>query len=220
MRALEACGDGFWELDLQDGSAWFSDWFYRKLAWPHETKRHTLAELQSLLKPPVWNELLGKFRDQLERNLPLDFEFDVQLPDGSSEWWHIRGIAERNSAGQPICLSGSMRDASLDRGAPRIPSSLLCLHEAFDALPVAAGLLDGQGTVLQSNRLWREFPPGVAAHLSARLRAANSQTAIEFWADWGGAEQGGSRRMRVRALAFPYNGRRHLAVTVEEPTPD
>jgi len=31
LRALDACGDGFWECDLIAGSAWFNDWFYRKL---------------------------------------------------------------------------------------------------------------------------------------------------------------------------------------------
>jgi hypothetical protein len=31
MRAIDSCGDGFWECDLLDGSAWFSHWFYQKL---------------------------------------------------------------------------------------------------------------------------------------------------------------------------------------------
>ena len=212
MRALDACGDGFWECDLIAGSAWFSDWFYRKLAWPHDAKRAALCDLQPALRPGGWERLMGTFRDHLEKDVPLDLEIEVEVevPGARLERWRMRGAALRNGAGQPIYLAGSMREETAGSDA----GTMACLGSAFDALPVAAALLDSHATVIVANQLWREFPEAIATQAIARLRAANSQTAIEFWLDEG--ERPSGRQLRVRAIAFQHEGARHLAVTLED----
>ena len=215
MRALEACGDGFWEFDLKDGSAWFNHWFYRKLAWPAETKRTTLGDLQPLLKPAAWKELMERIRGHLEKDLPLDLEFDVRVAQDQSERWQIRGAAQRNGAGQPEYLAGSMREIRLNDRSP-VASGLEGVGAAFDALPIAAALLDARAFVIEANRQWREFPTAISTQAVARLRAANSQTAIEFWLDQGPSSDKGPRQLRVRAIAFQHDGSRHLAVTLED----
>jgi hypothetical protein len=212
--ALKACGDGFWELNLQDGSAWYSEWFYQKLNWVAETKRTTLGDLEPLIQPAAWSELMSRFRDHLEQGRPLDLEFQVTLPDGSTPRWRLQGSADRNGLGQPVHLAGSMRDVS---GQPRSSESdLLGVRGAFEALPVAAALLDARATLLQTNRQWQEFPAATTDQAIARLRAANSHTAIEFWLDQGEGFKAGPRRLRVRAVAFQHDGGRHLAVTLED----
>jgi hypothetical protein len=213
MRALDACGDGFWECDLIAGSAWFSEWFYRKLAWPHDTKRAALCDLQPSLRPGVWERLMGTFRDHLEKGFALDLEIEVEVPDARVERWRMRGAALRNGAGQPIYLAGSMREVPAALTGSDV-SPTASLGSAFDALPVAAAILDGQATVMVANQLWRGFPETIATQAIARLRAANSQTAIEFWLDEGEGSSG--RQLRVRALAFQHEGTRHLAVTLED----
>ena len=80
LRALEACGDGFWELDLKSGSAWYSPWFYQKLDWPTETRRTTLGELESVLKAQAWMELMARIRAHLEQGRPLELDFEVAVP--------------------------------------------------------------------------------------------------------------------------------------------
>jgi hypothetical protein len=215
LRALEACGDGFWEFDLLDGSAWFNEWFYHKLAWPTELRRSTLADLQPAIAPQAWSALMANLRDHLERGTPLDLELEVRLAGDKREWWRIRGSAHRNGAGQPVSIAGSMRDVSADyRLTDHL--ALLRLRGAFESLPVAAALLDARATVLESNRLWQQFPQATAAQALARLRAANSQTAIEFWLDQGEGFEAGARQLRVRAIAFQHDGARHLAVTLED----
>ncbi len=77
-RALAACGEGFWEFDLIDGSAWFNDWFYRKLDWGHDARRPTLNDLEPALRPHAWHKLMSSFRDHLERGVPLDAELEVE----------------------------------------------------------------------------------------------------------------------------------------------
>jgi PAS domain-containing protein len=215
LRALEACGDGFWELDLKDGSAWYSEWFYQKLDWPAETKRTTLGDLESRLAPAAWTGLVSRIREHLEQGRPLDLELEVAVGDGSTRRWQIRGSAQRNRAGQPEHLAGSMREVA-DRTALGACSDLLGVRSAFDALPVAAALLDARAVLLEANRQWHELPAATTAHALARLRAANSHTAIEFWVDQGEGFDAGPRRLRVRAVAFQHQGARHLTVTLED----
>ena len=213
LRALAACGDGFWEFDLMDSSAWFSDWFYRKLRWASDTKRTTLVDLQPLLQPAAWDEMMRTIRAHLEQNLPLDLKLRVQVSPDQTEMWHMRGSTQRNPAGQPIHLAGSMREVSADAAHPETSSRLLRLRDAFDALPVAAALLDAESAVLEMNRLWRELPAGDVAEVITRVHAANVQSAVEFSVD-DGAEAGGTHRLRVRAVPFHHEGSRHLVVTL------
>ena len=218
MRALESCGDGFFEFDLLQGSAWFSDWFYEKLAWGRDNKCTALGDLQAQMHPTAWSELMARIRGHLEQGVALDFEFDVRTAGDSLERWRMRGRAHRNEAGQPVYLAGSMREVGSAAHVSGAHSglALVCLRSAFDALPVAAALLDGHATLLEANRLWREYPAITAAQAIARLRAANSQTAIEFWLDPGETASSGVRPLRVRAIAFQHEGARHLVVTLED----
>jgi len=215
LRALDACDDGFWECDLIAGSAWFNDWFYRKLDWPQDAKRSTLSDLRVALRPGDWERLMGTLRDHLEKGFPLDLEIEVDVRGARLERWRMRGAAQRNEAGQPIYVAGSMREM---RDEPANPDANIRARvgSAFDALPVAAALLDSHASVLVANQLWRKFPEATAGQAIARLRAANSQTAIEFWLDEDAHANAGVRQLRVRAVAFQHEGSRHLAVTLED----
>jgi PAS domain-containing protein len=215
LRALAACGDGFWECDLAAGSAWFNDWFYRKLAWPQDKNRATLGDLQAALGPDNWDRLMATFRDHLEKGTPLDLEIEVHVQGAGLERWRMRGAAQRNDAGQPVYLAGSMSEMQ-GEPAHRDTNKMACLASAFDALPIAAALLDSRATVIAANQLWRKFPEATADEAIARLRAANSQTAIESWLDETAEAHVGGRPLRVRAVAFQHEGSRHLAVTLED----
>lgn len=100
---------GRWELDLWSGSAWFSDWFRRRLHWPAEGSRKKLDALRPYLAPGAWEALLQGIRAHLERQVPLEVEIQV-LVDGQTERWQVTGAVERTPAGQPVCLTGTMHD--------------------------------------------------------------------------------------------------------------
>jgi len=46
-------------------------------------------------------------------------EFQVQLGGGHTEWWHMRGSAQRNTIGLPTHFSGCVRDVTAIR-APQM----------------------------------------------------------------------------------------------------
>jgi PAS domain-containing protein len=115
---MQASGDGFWELDLADGSAWFSDWFCPRLQWSDPVRRSAFSDLRPLMSTETWEALLRKLRAHLEERTPLDTEFAVQLSQGQTEWWHMRGSAQRNGAGMPTHFAGWVRDVTANRAAP------------------------------------------------------------------------------------------------------
>jgi PAS domain-containing protein len=217
MRALQASGDGFWELDLVEGSAWFSDWVYNKLQWPSDAQRTTLYRLQPMLRPDTWETLLRRIRGHLEQRTTLDSELCVQLGDGHCEWWQLRGTAQRNDSGQPIYLAGSVRDISADRhDRLALSESLILLRGAFEVLPVAAALLDDRGDILEINRRWRERPELDIAGALPRLHAALAGTDTELAWEYEAPCAGGTRRLHLRALALRHPGASGWVVTVAD----
>ena len=119
--AMQASGDGFWELDLADGSAWFSDWFCPRLRCSDPVRRLVFDDLRPLMNSDTWHSLLREMRWHLEELRPLDTEFRVLLAGGKTEWWHLRGSAHRNAAGHPTHFAGCVRDISADRAPPKTP---------------------------------------------------------------------------------------------------
>jgi PAS domain-containing protein len=112
---MRASGDGFWELDLTEGSAWFSDWFCPRLNATEPVKRRAFSDLRPLMSPETWDALLRGLRSHLEERTPLDTEFQVQLANGQIEWWHIRGAAQRDGAVPPTHFAGCVRDVTAIR---------------------------------------------------------------------------------------------------------
>jgi PAS domain-containing protein len=168
LRALAACGDGFWEINLVDGSAWFSEWFYRKLGWPLETRRTAVNDLKEALEPAEWEGFMRRFRAHLEQAVPFDPRLSVKCADGRRECWQLHGSAERTDGGLPVYVSGSARE---------IVTAAACSCGAFDVLPVAAALLDAEGKVLHTNSRWRELGPIPGSSLAQQILAAASGTA-------------------------------------------
>lgn len=110
--------EGLWELDLWSGAASFNDWFYRRLHWPVHVERHKLADLQPFLTAEAWETLLLAIRAHLELGTPLDAQIPVQVTIARTEFWRIQGSVERNTGGQPVHLSGSVRDVTTARPEP------------------------------------------------------------------------------------------------------
>jgi PAS domain-containing protein len=100
---------GQWELHLWEGSAWFNDWFYRRLQWPMYPTRKIWKDLEPYVSPDAWNALMRGIRMHLELHQALETKFQIRRPDGRIEWWRLCGSAEFNALGQPVFISGSVR---------------------------------------------------------------------------------------------------------------
>ena len=101
-----------------NGAAWFSDWFRQRLSWPEVIKRQTLHDLRLAMQSDTWDLLLRTLRAHLEQGTPLDLEFQVQLGEGLTQRWRMRGSAQFNEFRHPTHFAGTMCDVSAGR-APR-----------------------------------------------------------------------------------------------------
>jgi hypothetical protein len=115
-QGRRAGSEGVWELTLWNGAVRFSEWFYYRLHWPTEVKRKRLEDLRPHLPAGAWEALLLAIRGHLEQGRPLDTKICVQLAPGRSEWWQVQGVAQRDNAGHPVYLAGTMR--SVDAPPP------------------------------------------------------------------------------------------------------
>jgi PAS domain-containing protein len=219
-RALTACGDGFWEFDLIEGSAWFSDWFYRRITCPIDLTRGSLLNFQPLMHPATWQDLMANLRDHLEQGRPLDVKVRVEVGGDQIQWWQIRGAAVRNDVGHPVHLAGSARDVSADVDQQTSASTIRYLRRGFDALPMAAALLDAKNAIVEANRLWCEVHSSQATQVIARLSAMDTEGALEFSLDPRRDIDGVTRDLQVRAVPFQHDGARHWVITLDDRTAD
>jgi len=239
LRAVEASGDGFWELNLLDGSAWFSDWFYTQLRWNEERKPDSWASLRPAIRPDGWVSMLREMRGHLEEHVPFDVEVPIRVADGGERWWRIRGRAERDLGRQPRYLCGTAYDISKERAErTALLQELTWLREGFDVLPLAAGLIDAAGIVVYLNRRWRElasenallgeqldvgkdylssWSQGPTTHpastqIVAGLRGLLQGDDREFVLPYEIRTSAGLRHMRLRARLFETHGQRQIAI--------
>lgn len=211
LRALSRCGDGFWECDLIDGSAWFSDWFYRRLGWSIEVRRAALHELKSALAPEDWELFMRRFRAHLEQAQPFNLCLPVTVAGGQREWWQFKGSAGRTDAGLPLYMAGSARE--LVSGDTRHAA---CPCGAFDALPVAAALLDAGGTVLHTNPRWNTLSPGPAAVLKRQIQGAGGTAAIVITVESSGDEAVGKQPLTAHARRYEWAGNQLWVAVIDE----
>lgn len=206
LRALACCGDGFWECDLSDGSAWFSDWFYRKLGWAAEVRRGALHELRTALDPADWELFMRRFRAHLEQGHPFEVCLAVITAAGQRERWQFRGSAGRSDAGLPLYMAGNARELTRSEA-----STFSCPCGAFEALPVAAALLDAAGRVLCTNARWETLSPGPTVGLEQQIRAAEGRTDLTLqWHDVG------TRTLTGRARRYDRAGTALWVAVLEE----
>jgi PAS domain S-box-containing protein len=159
LRAMHGSGDGYWEWDLIAGTAWYSDWFSRELAWEKEAKHEPLSAWQSYILAEDWPLLLREVRMHLEQHRPLALEVRAQAAGGHDRWWRISGSATRDDNGRPIQLSGNVRDVTATRRAQAVADTThRMLQAAYDSLPIAVAVLNSAGEIVDASRAWREFP--------------------------------------------------------------
>jgi PAS domain-containing protein len=243
LRALGACGAGFWELNLVDGSAWFSPWFYSELAWADDFERTTWLALRPAISSERWPTVLRSMRAHLEESLPFDVEIPVRVGSGEPRWWRLRGCAERDATRQPIYLSGIADDVSAayaERAA--LLADRDCLRRGFDVLPLAAALVSASGEIVCLNRRWRDLDsvdellggetdvgrnyfhslasdthcPAAAAVAIDALHGIVRGDTNDVVVAYEIATSAGFKRMRLIARAFEGNGISQIAVAHEE----
>ena len=117
--ALEAVGDGLWEWDLRVDEVVLDNICWRMLGYVRGQKdtdaRAALARWKSHMVREDYPMVRQAMDDHVREELPLDVEFRLKHRDGRIIWARCRGNLQRNSAGQPVRVVGTLQDVTARR---------------------------------------------------------------------------------------------------------
>jgi PAS domain S-box-containing protein len=117
QRAINGTRDILFEIDVVSGDCWVSPQFYDLLGYQRGERPETLASLYSLTHPDDVPRLKEAAESHFRDGTPFDLEYRLLRKDLQWVWMHSRATAQRDAKGQPVLLSGSMKDTTEARAA-------------------------------------------------------------------------------------------------------
>ena len=111
MLAIQGTSDGLWDwLDVNEEAEWWSPRFYELLGYEEGEIESNLTQFKKMLHPDDVDRTSDAVRDHLEHNEPFDIEYRLKTKDGEFRWFRARGMAQRDEAGKPTRMAGSIQD--------------------------------------------------------------------------------------------------------------
>ena len=116
-RAERGTNDGLWEWNIVAGDDYFSPRWLELLGYSRGDLPNTVDTFRDLLHPDDLQRVLDAVERHLVNNDLYCVEMRLRCKDGEYLWVQSRGVAERNEAGVPIRMAGSITDISDRRRA-------------------------------------------------------------------------------------------------------
>jgi PAS domain S-box-containing protein len=118
-RAVRGTSEGLFDWDLLTGHVWYASRFRVIIGYDEREFPDTFVAFQNVLHPDDRGLVLAGIRAHLENQAPLDVRCRVQSANGQALWCRFRGEAERDAAGRPLRLAGSLSDITAQIDAER-----------------------------------------------------------------------------------------------------
>ena len=111
-RASVSSMEGHWEQEFgPQGRCWFSSSYAMLTGYdPQYLATLDSASQIALLHPEDLPGQKAAIAQHLAAGVPYDLPLRLQVASGEYRWFHIRGAVERDEAGKPIRIAGSIRD--------------------------------------------------------------------------------------------------------------
>jgi two-component system, sensor histidine kinase and response regulator len=116
-RAIRGTHDGMWEWDLALQTLWVSPRYEEILDYAEGEVSRTAKTPNALVHPDDLQTSQTAQQAHFERGAPYDVEVRMRARAGVYRWIRMRGEAERDAAGQPLRLAGSIQDVTQSRAA-------------------------------------------------------------------------------------------------------
>ncbi|HWK75497.1 MAG TPA: PAS domain-containing protein [Povalibacter sp.] len=157
-RAVRGTSDGLYDWDLLTGHVWYATRFREILGYGPDELPDTFMAFQNVLHPDDRMLVLDKIRKHLENQKPLDIRCRIEARNGAFIWCRMRGQAERDAAGRPLRLAGSISDINAQIDAEEALSRSQDFYGTIlDSLPLLISYADRDQRVVYANRPFQEF---------------------------------------------------------------
>ena len=108
-RTMRGTRDGVWELDIPGNKSWFGSRLEELLGYTTGELEHSRERFEALIHPDDRAIERAAIESHLARDTPFDVEVRIQHKAGHTEWVRLRAQAERDAAGKPTWLAGSLQ---------------------------------------------------------------------------------------------------------------
>jgi PAS domain S-box-containing protein len=157
-RAVRGTSDGLYDWDLLTGHVWYAARFREIIGYADGTFPDSFNAFQNVLHADDRALVLQKIRKHLENQMPLDVRCRVVSSAGRQIWCRMRGQADRDAAGRPLRLAGSISDISAQIAAEEaLGRSQNFYGTILDSLPFYIAYVDRSERVVYANRQFQEF---------------------------------------------------------------
>jgi len=157
-RAVRGTSDGLYDWNLLTGHVWYAARFRDIVGYADTDFPDTFSAFQNVLHADDRSLVLNKIRAHLENQVRLDMRCRIVRRTGGVIWCRLRGEAERDAAGRPLRLAGSVSDISGQIDAEEALSRSQDFYGTIlDSLPLFISYADRDERVVYANRLFQDF---------------------------------------------------------------
>jgi PAS domain S-box-containing protein len=109
--AVQGANDGLWDWpDMRQDRQWWSPRFYTLLGYKEVEIEATNSNFNRLVHPDDLEKVLAITHTRREEGQPFDVEYRLRTKSGEYRWFSSRGAVVRNREGEPMRMSGFIRD--------------------------------------------------------------------------------------------------------------
>ncbi len=159
--AVRGTSDGLWDWNLVTNEMWCSQRYHELLGYGDGEFPASYEGWVSHLHPDDRARTLEEVRLHLEQDCPYDVEYRLQTKNGDHRWFHVRGKAVRNEAGQPVRMAGAIQDITERRRAKEeIERQNRFLNIVLESLDHPFLVIDAKDhSILMANKAARRHTP-------------------------------------------------------------
>ncbi len=162
---------GVWDLDLLDNSFYLDPNVKTLLGYSDNEIPNDLEAWSQYVHPDDRELVSSTVQDHLQGNTPeFNLKHRMMHKDGSVRWIHAKGVAMRDTNGEPIRLIGTDMDVTRQvKAEEAVRDSESRYRELFDSVMEGIGQVDENENIQFCNRAWATiFEEDSAEHLIGR----------------------------------------------------
>ena len=118
-RAVQGAQEGLWDAKWTSADwfnpnnpVYYSPRFRALLGFADHEFPNVMGSWASRVQPEDWDTLITTLRHHLENRTPFDVEFRMVTQGGETRWFAAAGQAIWDDLGNPVHMSGSLRDST------------------------------------------------------------------------------------------------------------